>query len=188
MRALFEQHPLRAGNASLRLSREPWRALVVAARGDKGRYADLPQPRPDVPAPEPAGRVPLAVSPQRLVDLPVSPCQSALHICGQRLDATDVPAPELGISPLPLRIAAGELEPTLDVFGEPIAKPARLCSPGLGRGRGRVERQGDQAGGPSQGVLDREHRAPRASEEMDPLEAKSAANGHHLVEEELQRP
>src|ERR1041385_8602537 len=111
----------------------------------------------------------LVRAPHRLVDLFAELLASPAEHLGLRVEANDVPAPELLL-----------VQACCELLG--LLRPARRA-----RGR-RVEHEAREPLRLGERVLEREHPAPRGAEEVDLAEAESLADRAQLVDERSDRP
>src|SRR6266545_1558899 len=194
VRAARQDHRTGPGDALSDRPVDRRRRLVVLARGDERRHSDLPETLGDVPLAQRAGDVEFAWPVHRPVDepVPLDEVERAQHILGPLVQTADVPLVEdqAGVLVL-LQIGRPRLlvpaQRLLHIFRELGAETTRLGDPLRNARRRARQDEARKAGRLRERVLHGEHPAPRAPEEVDPVEPELAPDGADLVHEQLDR-
>src|SRR6266498_3793654 len=194
VRAARQDHRTGPGDALSDRPVDRRRRLVVLARGDERRHSDLPETLGDVPLAQRAGDVEFAWPVHRPVDepVPLDEVERAQHILGPLVQTADVPLVEdqAGVLVL-LQIGRPRLlvpaQRLLHIFRELGAETTLLGDPLRNARRRARQDEARKAGRLRERVLHGEHPAPRAPEEVDPVEPELAPDGADLVHEQLDR-
>src|SRR5438034_3433060 len=175
--AVLQEPPFRPRERLVQWLHQGRRALVVAARRDQRRHADLAEPVDHVPVLERPGDGELVRPPHRLVDLLPELLARAFEHFRLRVEPADVVAVELVLL-------------LLDAYPGPqvVVQPPRLLRPARCARRRRVEHEAREPVRLRERVFEREHAAPRRAEEVDPLEPEPFADRPELIDERPDRP
>ena len=192
----LEELPRRALDAPVDLLDDARRGLVVQARDEQRRRRDLRQPLGDVPVLQRARDVELARPDHRAVDgrVLLLERECALQRLRPGIEPADVEPVERvhGLRVLRRRRRARALvraQHGLHLGRQGGAQAVRLLDPERHARRRVRDHHAEQPGRPVEGVLEREHAAPRlAEQQVAIIDAEGLEQAGQLALEQLHRP